>query len=197
MRSAVRRSAVRAVVRPGVGVVALCERVVHGHRGATRVLADYLNERGWTGFRIERAALDKVTQSLLDSGYLDEETLHGLACDYAAYLLPRWEDPRPDDPRPRQAISAKRAYLSGDADATTLEVARSAAQAASRSVDRWEVIRPRQHEAMLAAADTAVAAAMRGPGVTTVIHTVEAASRYANWWNLLGITARRLEQLGL
>lgn len=193
-----------------VGVVELCDRIVLGVRGAPQVLGDYLNERGWAGFRIERNALDKVTESLITGGHLDDRLLHTLACDYASYLLPWWEDRRPDDPRPRQAIATKRRWMTGEADAATLDVARTAAEAAAFEVgllhtdpfaeeadDEGDAWLDRSTKGAYVAAWTSARAAMASLATETALVTVQAASHYASWWNLLRVTARRLEAEGL
>lgn len=64
----------------------------------------------------------------------DRRVLAGWAADCAERVLPIFEDSSPDDPRPRAAIDAARAWVRGDIPAGTLQVLALQADEAARTV---------------------------------------------------------------
>lgn len=64
------------------------------------------------------------------------------AADCAEHVLQRFEEERPEDPRPRRAIEAGRAWAHGEMKLTEARAAAFAAHAAAREADRAEAKLP-------------------------------------------------------
>lgn len=68
----------------------------------------------------------------------DHRSLALWAADCAAHVLPRFEEERPGDERPRRAIEAGRAWARGGMKMSEARAAAFAAHAAARETDRAE-----------------------------------------------------------
>jgi hypothetical protein len=68
----------------------------------------------------------------------DHGSLALWAADCAAHVLPRFEEERPGDDRPRRAIKAGRAWAHGGMKMSEARAAAFAAHAAAREADRAE-----------------------------------------------------------
>jgi hypothetical protein len=77
------------------------------------------------------------------------------ACDCAERVLPLFEQARPDDPRPREAIATARRFAAGEATPDELAAAWDAARAAIR--DAWNI--PSRFRPLWAAESAAASAA--------------------------------------
>ena len=68
---------------------------------------------------------------LMREEIISKARLHELACQFIESVLPIYEEKFPDDPRPRDAVAAKRAWLLGDIGEYELGVALAAARTAN------------------------------------------------------------------
>lgn len=92
----------------------------------------------WSGTRLEFLELEKISDRdklwvMLRPETLSEKQLHLLACDFAESVLHFFENEYPDDRRPRQAIEAKRRWVSGEISDSELQTASAAAIDAARA----------------------------------------------------------------
>lgn len=119
---------------------------------------------------------NKISRMLcivLENKFLDETTLHLLACDFAESSLSNFEVLYPDDSRPRLAIEAKRRFINGEISREDLLVAwleaksaawseeleaKSAAWSAAKSA-AWSAVESAAWSAKLAAESAAKSAA--------------------------------------
>jgi len=96
---------------------------------------------------------------LLHPEAIPEKELHLLACEFAEAVLPAFESTYPDDPRPRDAITAKRRWVAGKLTDEGLAAARSAAVSAARSAAPSAAVSAAESAARSAVASTAPSAA--------------------------------------
>ncbi len=78
---------------------------------------------------------DWMMWTLRKTGKAERKTLVALVCDFADRVLPFYEKKFVNDPRPREAIAAARAYANGDITLNELRKARAAAAAAAAGAD--------------------------------------------------------------
>ncbi len=72
---------------------------------------------------------------MTDIGIEDHRTLALWAADCADHVLAAFEDPRPDDDRPRRAIAAARAWARGELSVADVRAAAFAAHDAAREAE--------------------------------------------------------------
>lgn len=106
---------------------------------------------------------------MTDIGLEDHRTLVLWAADCADHVLAAFEDPRPDDDRPRRAIEAARAWARGELSVADLRAAAFAAHDAARDAEG----RP----AAVAAARAAAHAASTGNEASHASHAAEYARK--------------------
>ncbi len=140
----------------------------------------------WSGDLLEFTELDKITIEdklwvLLKEGILDAPVLHELACRFAESFLDNFEKEYPSDKRPRQAIEAKRKWLTGEISDEELSKAREAAWSAARSA-REAAWYAAGSAAESAAESTGYAAGSAGASATAgSARSARAAARSAAW----------------
>jgi hypothetical protein len=113
---------------------------------------------------------------------LPQRALVAFACDCAEHVLPIFERGYPDDPRPREAIAAIRAWLRGEVQsAERLEQVRLGAQRASyRPHGSHSVTGNPGWMSGLTAIDATAAAQAVSVALATIMHGVPAALSAAN-----------------
>lgn len=79
---------------------------------------------------------DWMMWMLRKTGKAERKTLIVLACDFADRVLPFYEKKFVNDPRPREAIAAARAYANDNITLDELRKARNAAAYAARATER-------------------------------------------------------------
>ncbi|MCP4677692.1 MAG: hypothetical protein GY854_19685 [Deltaproteobacteria bacterium] len=153
-----------------------------GYDTSAEIIAKTDND--WPKTPLQICALDIPVDVRLEIlvRVIPSRQLHVLACDSAETALPIYEHRYPDDTRPRDAITAKRAWVADETTDRELAVARTAAWAAfssttwddacdaalaaARATDTHESMwqdRDVVAEAALAAINYAAAAAARAP----------------------------------
>jgi hypothetical protein len=152
------------------GRLKACERGYHVCTGAQLIpwlgpaiwiVAETRDLRDWdTKYGCRAAVLGERVETW------NERTARLFAADCAERVLPLFEQRRPDDDRPRQAIAAARAFARGEIDEWQLVVARDAARGAARDAARdaawaaaWAAARDAAWAAAWAAAGDAAGAA--------------------------------------
>ena len=95
--------------------------------------------RGRTAFnaldvlRLRSVSAEDRLWVVLREALVPAPLLHEFACRCAEEMLPLYEAQYPNDPRPRNAIATKRAWLRGEITAAQLDAARDAARAAAEA----------------------------------------------------------------
>ncbi len=157
------------------------KRVLKDLRPCADRWKNFLNHYSdWSGDLLEFTELDKITIEdklwvLLKEGILDAPVLHELACRFAESFLDNFEKEYPSDKRPRQAIEAKRKWLTGEISDEELSKAREAAWSAARSA------REAAWSAAGYAAWSAAEAAWYAAGSARSARSARAAARSAAW----------------
>ena len=77
-----------------------------------------------------------VLNYVLYNGYLEDNVLHELSCQFAESSLSNFESVYPNDNRPRLAIEAKEKFIKGEITEEELSAADSAASSAAESAAR-------------------------------------------------------------
>jgi len=93
-----------------------------------------------------------------DMSQKDKNAVYLLACDYAEHVLPVFENKHPDDPYPRAAIEARRAWVRGEISDEELKRAADAATASASAAYSADSTNPADAYAAYAAADSAACA---------------------------------------
>jgi len=96
--------------------------------GKSRLMNKYGGVKKFLSDNKEEWAFNLV----VENKFLDDKSLHLLACDIAYDCLDNFEKVYPDDDRPRKAIEAKQKWLRGEITDEEVELARSAAYSAAR-----------------------------------------------------------------
>lgn len=90
--------------------------------------------------KMAKSALDDAIAEL--AARAEKRTLAAWGCDCAERALPRFENLRPDDPRPRQALEAARQWIrDGIFRMSAVRTASLAAHAAARDVEAYDAAR--------------------------------------------------------